>query len=427
MKLHTRMLLGVLLGIGAGVAVHELATPADVERVLPCTQAAGDIFLRLLFMLVLPLIFAALVLGVTGLGDLKSLGRVGLKTLAYTVIVSGIAVLIGVLLVNVLRPGDGMSEETRARMLAGAAERATSAAGGAAPKAGLDLLVSIVPRNPVGAAASGDMLAFMFFALLFGIGLRLTRTDAARRLEAGIQGLYDVTMTLIGMVIRLAPWGVAALLFTLTADLGVEILVQLGRYVGVVVLALALHQFVVYSLAVKLLGGMSPLVFFRGISEAMITAFSTASSNATLPTAIRVAEEKLRLPPQVSRFVLTIGSTANQNGTALFEGVTVLFLAQFYGVHLDFGQQVLVCLVCILGGIGTAGVPAGSIPVVAMILGMVHVPVEGIGLILGVDRFLDMCRTTLNVSGDLAAAVVVSRGEPRALPPGPPLGDTTAG
>jgi DAACS family dicarboxylate/amino acid:cation (Na+ or H+) symporter len=161
---------------------------------------------------------------------------------------------------------------------------------------------------------------------------------------------------------------------------------------------------------------MSPLFFFRGIEAAMITAFSTASSNATLPTALKVAEENLKLPPSVSRFVLTIGSTMNQNGTALFEGVTVLFLAQFYGVPLSIGEQITVVLICILGGIGTAGVPAGSIPVVALILGLVGVPVEGIGLILGVDRFLDMCRTTLNVTGDLAAAVVVSRGEGTAMP-----------
>jgi DAACS family dicarboxylate/amino acid:cation (Na+ or H+) symporter len=251
----------------------------------------------------------------------------------------------------------------------------------------------------------------MFFALFFGIGLSLVRSEAARRLEESIEGLYGVTMRLISIVISIAPVGVAALLFSLTAELGVEILVQLARYVGVVVLALAIHQFVVYSAAVKLLGGMSPLRFFRDVQEAMITAFSTASSNATLPTALKVAEEKLKLPPHVSRFVLTIGSTANQNGTALFEGVTVLFLAQFYGIELALGQQLVVLFICILGGIGTAGVPAGSIPVVAMILGQVGVPVEGIGVILGVDRFLDMCRTTLNVTGDLAAAVVVAKGE----------------
>jgi len=167
---------------------------------------------------------------------------------------------------------------------------------------------------------------------------------------------------------------------------------------------------------VKLLGGMSPWTFFRGIQEAMVTAFSTSSSNATLPTALRVAEEELHLPPSISRFVLTIGATMNQNGTALFEGITVLFLAQFYGVPLSLSQQLTVVIICILGGVGTAGVPAGSIPVVAMILGLVGIPAEGIGLILGVDRLLDMCRTVLNVSGDLAAAVVVSRGEEEALP-----------
>jgi DAACS family dicarboxylate/amino acid:cation (Na+ or H+) symporter len=188
--------------------------------------------------------------------------------------------------------------------------------------------------------------------------------------------------------------------------------VPLGKYVGVVLLALGLHQFGVYSLAVRFLGGMSPRVFFREIQEAMLTAFSTASSNATLPTALRVAEERLKLPPAISRFVLTIGATANQNGTALFEGVTVLFLAQFFGRDLSLTQQFTVLVVCVLAGIGTAGVPAGSLPVIAMILKMVDVPVEGIGIILGVDRFLDMCRTTLNVTGDLAAAVVISRGQP---------------
>ena len=413
LPLHTRMILGVLTGAATGVVAHVVLGPADSLAwfLHNVTQPAGQVFLRLLFMLVVPLLFSALVLGVSGLGDVRSLGRVGLKTLAYTVVVSGIAVFLGVFLVNVLHPGSGLSEATRARLLEGAAARAQSLATAQAPKTGIELLVQIVPQNPLQAAANGDFLALMFFSLCFGIGLAIVRTDGARRLEEGIQGLYDVTMRLIGMVIEVAPFGVAALLFSLTAQLGYEILAQLARYVGVVLLALALHQFVVYSLAVKLLGGMSPLRFFRGIEEAMLTAFSTASSNATLPTALKVAEENLRLPPHVARFVLTIGSTANQNGTALFEGVTVLFLAQFYGVSLSIAQQASVVLVCILGGIGTAGVPAGSIPVVAIILGMVGVPVEGIGLILGVDRFLDMCRTTLNVTGDLAAAVVVSRGE----------------
>jgi DAACS family dicarboxylate/amino acid:cation (Na+ or H+) symporter len=360
-------------------------------------------------MLVIPLIVSALALGVAGLGDVSALGRIGVKTLVYTVVVSGIAVLLGIGLVNLVRPGEGLSPDLKQLLLAQSASVPRPTA--QPDTTGIDFFVALVPANPVRAMADGDMLAVMVFAMLLGIGLALTRTDAARRFEEALQGLYDVVMRLLDLVLRAAPVGVACLLFTLTARLGYDILRQLGAYVAVVLVALAIQQFVVYSLAVRWLGGMSPRRFFRGIRSAMVTAFSTASSNATLPTALRVAEEELRLPPHVSRFVLTVGSTANQNGTALFEGVTVLFLAQFYGVTLPFSQQVMVVLICILGGIGTAGVPAGSIPVIAMILGMVGVPVEGIGMILGVDRFLDMCRTTLNVTGDLAAAVVVARGE----------------
>ena len=263
----------------------------------------------------------------------------------------------------------------------------------------------------VKAAAENTILAVMFFALMLGIGLVLTRTRATETLLSGIQGLFEVSMTLIGLVIRLAPYAVFCFMFNLAALFGWDLLRSLGNYVGVVVLALSIHMFVVYPLMLKFIAGVSPAKFFKGSQEAMVMAFSTASSNATLPVALRVAEEKLHLPKKISRFVLTVGATANQNGTALFEGVTVLFLAQFFGVDLSLMQQLTVMFVCILGGIGTAGVPAGSLPVVALICGMVGVPPEGIGLILGVDRFLDMCRTTLNVTGDLMLATLVSKGE----------------
>lgn len=406
------MVVGLAVGALAGLLAHAVVgDAAGLEWfVTTVTQPIGAVFLRLLFMLVVPLIVSALALGVAGVGDVSALGRIGLRTLLYTVAVSSIAVLLGVGLVNWLRPGDGISPEMHARL----AERAQGATPLATPpkaSIGVQFFVNLIPSNPIRAMADGEMLAVMTFALFLGVGLVLTHTEAARRFEEGLQGLYDVVMTLLALVIRMAPVGVACLVFSLTAQLGVEVVRQLGAYVAVVLLALGIQQFVVYSLSVWLFGGMSPLQFFRGIREAMVTAFATASSNATLPTALHVAQHDLGLPPHVSRFVLTIGSTANQNGTALFEGVTVLFLAQFYGVELAFGQQLMVVLICILGGIGTAGVPGGSIPVVAMILGMVGVPVEGIGIILGVDRFLDMCRTTLNVTGDLAAAVVVARGE----------------
>jgi DAACS family dicarboxylate/amino acid:cation (Na+ or H+) symporter len=411
-----RMLAGLALGVLLGVVAHVAwgDAPALLRFVRLVTEPAGKIFLRLLFVLVLPLIVSALALGVSGLGDLRSLGRIGAKTLAYTVVVSTIAVLIGVGMVNLMRPGSGLSPDLRARLLVQASAAPAPAPGTSAT--GVDFLVALVPGNVVRAMADGDMLAVMVFALLLGLGLAATRTESARRLEEMLQGLYDVTMRLLDFVIRLAPLGVACLTFTLTARLGYDILRQLGAYVLTVLLALAIQQFVIYSASVAWLGGMSPVFFFRGVREAMLTAFSTASSNATLPTALAVAERELHLPPHVSRFVLTLGSTANQNGTALFEGVTVLFLAQFYGVVLSLSQQFTVVFICILGGIGTAGVPAGSLPVVAMILGLVGIPAEGIGMILGVDRLLDMCRTTLNVTGDLAAAVVVSRGEAVPVP-----------
>ncbi len=420
-SLSVRMLAGLVAGAILGIASHILwrDAPQLAWFISHVTDPLGKVFLRLLFMLVIPLIVSALALGVVGLGDMRTLGRIGLKTLAYTVGVSFLAVLIGLTLVNVLQPGSGLSPELRATLAKNAAAGAAMMPkAGDMPKSGIELLVGIVPDNPVKAMAGGDMLAVMFFSLFLGIGLAVTRTEAASRFRDALEGLYDVVQTLINMVIQMAPLCVGALLFTLTARLGYDVLRQLGMYVLVVLLGLALHQFGVYSLSVKLLGGMSPRRFFAGVRPAMLTAFSTASSNATLPTALLVAEENLRLPPHVSRFVLTIGSTANQNGTALFEGVTVLFLAQFYGVHLALGQQLMVLMICVLGGIGTAGVPAGSIPVVMMILGMLGVPAEGIGMILGVDRFLDMCRTTLNVTGDLAAAVVVSRGEAHLAPEG---------
>ncbi len=408
-RLPLQMLVGLAAGVALGLVAHALAADAGwLEALLKyAVEPAGQIFLRLLFVLVIPLIASALMLAVADLGDLRALGRIGAKTLAYTAVVSSIAVLIGVGLVNWLEPGSGLSPELMERVR----ERATAPTAAAAGRTGVDFLVNLVPSNIVKVMAEGDMLALMVFSLLLGVGVAATRTDSARRFEEVIRGLYDVVMRLLGMVIRLAPYGVACLVFSLTARLGFEIFRQLGAYVGVVLLALALHQFGVYSLAVWWLGGMSPLRFFRGVRTAMLTAFSTASSNATLPTALLVADEELRLPSHVSRFVLTLGSTANQNGTALFEGVTVLFLAQFFGVELALGQQVTVVFICILGGIGTAGVPAGSLPVIAMILGMVGVPPEGIGIVLGVDRFLDMCRTTLNVTGDLVIATVVSRGE----------------
>jgi DAACS family dicarboxylate/amino acid:cation (Na+ or H+) symporter len=409
-RLPLQMIGGLLVGLVLGIAAHLLLGDSIFldSLVRYAIEPVGQIFLRLLFMLVIPLVVSALTLSVAELGDLRQLGRIGGKTLLYTVVVSTIAVGIGVGLVNWIQPGRGLPPEVTAHLRATTPPPASTTVG----RTGVDFVVSLVPINVVHAMSEGDMLALMVFAVIFGVGLAMTPSDAARRLEDALRGLFDVTMRLLAMVIRVAPIGVACLVFVLATRLGLEVFRQLAVYVVVVIAGLALQQFGVYSASVAWLGGMRPREFFRGAWPATLTAFSTASSSATLPTALWVAENELRLPSRVSRFVLTIGSTANQNGTALFEGVTVLFLAQVFGVELTLGQQITVAFICILGGIGTAGVPAGSIPVVAMILGIVGVPPESIAIVIGVDRLLDMCRTAVNVTGDLAAAVVVARGEP---------------
>src|SRR3990170_8856128 len=422
--LQWQMLVGFIVGLTFGLIAY--ATQRDaawVEFVTTyITGPIGQIFLRLLFMLVIPLLFSALVVGISEMGEIRSLKRVGLRTLAYTVIVSSIAVVVSLLTVNLLKPGAGVNREAAAAMLDQSSGRASEIVQSSAEQpSGIDAFITIIPSNLIEVMGSNSsILSVMFFALFFGIGLLLTDTPNSRSLQRAFEGLFDVTMRLIMIVIKLAPIAVACFMFNLAALFGWELLIRLSAYVGVVLLALGIQMFIVFPALLATLGRKSPIAFFRETQEASLMAFSTASSNATLPTSLRVAETKLGLPRRVSRFVLTIGATANHNGTAMFEGVTVIFLAQFFGIDLTIWQQVMVMLVCILGGIGTAGVPAGSLPVVALILAMVGIRPEAIALVLGVDRFLDMCRTTLNVTGDLVAAQVISAGEPEDVREGEP-------
>ena len=410
-RLQWRILIGFLLGLFGGLAVYAGARDAAwLDAVVTyVTNPIGQLFLRLLFMLVLPLLFSALVVGIAEMGEIGALKSIGLKTLAYTVVVSGIAVAVSLAVVNLLQPGAGV-DPAAARAMIG--EASAGAAGiiqkSGEAKTGVDALINIVPSNLIAAMSANDVLAVMFFALFFGIGLLLVQGPRTEPLKRVFEGVFEVSMRLIGLVIQLAPIAIFCFMFNLASQFGWELIVKLAAYVGVVLLALAIQMFVVYPALLAFLARKNPIAFFRETQEATVMAFATSSSNATLPTALRVAETRLKLPPRIARFVLTIGATANQNGTAMFEGVTVLFLAQFFGVELGLSDQLFVMLVCILAGIGTAGVPAGSLPVIALILVSVGVPPEGIGLILGVDRFLDMCRTTLNVVGDLVAATVIS-------------------
>jgi len=394
---------------GLAWAVHNIAEPV------------GQVFMRLILMVVLPLVFSALVLGVAQIGDLRRLGRVGLQTLLLTVILSASSVAIGVGLANTLRPGLHLSPERRVALRDRYTPQTAEKLGQARQTKPLrDTLLDIIPRNPLremvgavdGGSSGGGMLAVMFFALVFGIALAMA-PDRTRPLISVLEGIYDVVLVIVSWAMRLAPLGVAGLVFGVTALLGVEIVKTLSCYVLTVLAGLTLHLVGVYSLVLAVLGRTNPLRFFSRISEAMLTAFGTSSSNATLPTSLRVAEGNLGLRREIAGFVLTVGSTANQNGTALYEGVTVLFLAQVFGVDLTLTQQITVALMSILAGIGTAGVPGGSIPLVIVVLESVGVPGEGIGIILGIDRLLDMCRTTLNVTGDIAVAVCVNRLEGR--------------
>lgn len=415
LALHWLMLIGFAVGLIGGLLVN-LTLGADTAWVVWLTDNVtgplGQIFLRLLFMMVIPLLFSALVVGVAEMGDLSSLGRAGIKTLLLTILVSSIAVVIGLVMVNVFQPGRGVDPVLAQQLLDQGRDGAAGIVSGAPETIQLgDFFLDLIPSNVFTAASENQILPVMVFALFFGIGLVMAKSPATDRLQQVIEGMFEVTMKLINLFIKLAPIAIACLMFNLAALFGWDLLVRLAAYVGVAVGAMAIHMFVVYPLVIWILGGRSPIAFFKGVREPMVVAFSTASSNASLPVSLKAAEQELKLPRKIARFVLTVGATANQNGTALFEGVTVLFLAQFFGIDLTITQQIIVMLVCILGGIGTAGVPAGSLPVVAMILVMVKVPPEGIGLILGVDRFLDMCRTTLNVTGDLVLATVVSRGE----------------
>ena len=404
-----QILVGLILGAGAGVVANLLWgktwTLALVVRY--GTEPAGQMWLRALIMVVIPLVFSRLSMGVAEVGDLRKLGRVGLKALGFFLLVTTLASVLGLGLVSVLRPGTGLPAETRTRLLA--TYRPPS--GAEAPPGrqfGIQTLVNVVPRNPLGAAAQGEMLGVIFFSLAFGVALALAPSERTRALREAVRGLGEVMMVIIGLVMRLAPIGVFALLFTVTARFGLGLLERLGWYILTVVAGLAIFEFGVYPVLIKGLTGWSAWAFFRRSSPALLTAFSTSSSNATLPTTLEVCEESLGLPREVSGFVIPLGATLCMNGTALFEGVTAVFIAQVFGLHLSLASQAVVMVTAILMAVGAAGVPSGAIQVLIMVLEAAGVPGEGIALVVGVDRVLDMCRTVVNVTGDMVAATFVS-------------------
>lgn len=423
--LHTKILLGLFIGIVAGGIASVVFGSDDPELVWTVTNISaplGNLWLRLLLMIVMPLVFSALVLGVAGMGDLRKLGRVGMKTLAYTVVISAVSVVIGLGLVNLVKPGQRIDPSTASAIEAqygtAAVEKvgATTSAVEERKLKSVPLITEIVerlvPENPVSAmVGTPNLLHIMFFALVLGIAATLVPPATVAPFLGFFEALYEISVRVINGIMGMAPYAVALLVFSSIASFGMDLLVALMWFIAVVLGGLLIHGVVVYSASVYFLSGLSPLDFFRRVKTTAVTAFSTSSSNATLPTALRESREKLGVPQEINSFVLTIGATANQNGTALYEGVTIIFLAQLAGVDLSLTMQLTVAYLAILGGIGTAGVPGGSIPYIIVVLAGLGVDPALIAIILGVDRILDMCRTAVNVVGDITAATFVARSE----------------
>lgn len=416
MKQHHRLLTGFVLGVLGGLLGFYLLPARDhafMTRLTEVFTFVGAVFLRLIFMVVVPLILSALMLGVMELGKGRGLGRVAGKSLLYTILLSGLAVLIAIFTTHLFKPGVGLVFDRAALAGNSGVLKLQESVKTVTAKPWYQYLVDLLPQNPIDSAAralSGEIVALMVFALFFGWALSTVIKEDDHPLVRCLEATFQACLKIIDLAMILAPFAIFGMVFNTAYRMGAGFLGNVAYYAAVVVLGLALQFFVVYGFFLKVVAKTSPWEFWKACRDLFLYAFSTASSNATLPMSLETAELVLKLPPKISRFVLTVGATANQNGTALFEGVTVLFLAQVYGVDLSLGQQLLVVLMSVLAGIGTAGVPGGSLPLIVVLLTQVGIPAEGIGLILGVDRFLDMCRTTLNVAGDLVIAKLVSVG-----------------
>lgn len=424
MPLHTRIIIGLLIGAGTGLAINFMVggeNPNVKWVVENFTRPIGQLFLNLLLMIVIPLVFSSLVVGIAGIGDFRKLGRIGLKTFGFAVVFSAISVVIGLTLANVIKPGERVSPDVKEKLIQEFAgegakrveDQQQSAEAAKQDTALMSAIKTIVPRNIFNSISSPspNLLHIVFFAAMIGVAITLLPTQVGAPFMGLMESIFAITAKIIDIVMKFAPYAVACLLFNNISVFGLDLLQSLGWFIVTVILALAIHMFGTFSLAVAFMSKLNPLEFFRRIKTVVLTAFSTSSSNATLPTTLRVAEENLGVPREINTFVCTVGATVNQNGTALYEGVTVLFLAQLAGLDLALSVQLAVVYLAILGGIGAAGVPSGSIPFIIGILVYLELDPALIAIILGVDRILDMCRTTLNVTGDLCAATYIARTE----------------
>jgi len=423
MKLHTKITLALILGVVAGVAAHLLASATGqtwLRDALVWIEPFGNAWIRLITMVVVPLVMASLISGTASLGDITKLGRIGGKTVVYYLGTTAIAVAIGLVLSNVIAPGSHMDpsalENLRNTYLSESAGKVQLAQQAPGLK---DVILDMIPRNPIQAMASGDMLPIIFFSIFFGAAVSVLPEDRRDPVLGFVDGVNEAAMKMVHWIMLLAPYAVFALIGAVLARFGADVLKSLLVYSVTVLLGLALHVGVTYPAALRFLARVSPVDFFRRIREVPLIAFSTSSSNATLPITMETAEEEVGVSPEVSSFVLPLGATINMDGTALYQAVATMFIAQVLVGHLSLATQLGIVVTATLASIGAAGVPSAGIIILIVVLKQALPasvdPAAGIALILGVDRILDMCRTAVNVSGDLTAATVVARSEGETL------------
>jgi Na+/H+-dicarboxylate symporter len=401
------------MGLLAGVLFGVLASQCGFsDFVFSFIKPIGTAFIKLISMVVIPLVFASLLVGTSSLSDIRKLGRIGAKTVIYFLFTTVMAICIGLLLANIAKPGEGLSEQTKTELIQTGGEESGAPVDTEFKKPTIiEILLNIIPTNPVRAFVEGKMLQIILFTLLLGICLNLIPSERSQPVIKFFEGVNDLIIQMVHIIMKLAPYGVFALISAVVADFGLDVLIVLIKYSLVVVLGLIIHVVIVYSLTIKIFSKQKISAFFRGIRPAQLIAFSSASSSATLPVTMECTEKNLGVPGQISSFALPLGATINMDGTALYQGVSTVFIAQVYGMNLNPLQQLTIVLTAVLASIGTAGTPAAGVITLAIVLESIGVPLEGIALIMGVERILDMCRSVVNVTGDASCAVVVASSE----------------
>lgn len=414
MKLYTKILIGMAAGIVVGY-IYNIAGIADWAIY---TNWIGDIFIRLVKMLVVPLVLVSLVLGSASLGDIRKVGKMGGKAFGFFLFTTAVAAMIGLAVANVFQPGAGLPEEQRQQLEAQYESQAAEKAAGSAEMESkstfenvISLFVRLVPTNPFQSLSEGDMLGVIFFSLFLGICMTLIDPAKAAPLIKAFDGLNDAIIKMVTLAMETAPYGVFALMLGVVADLGLDILLLLIKYAMVVLVGLVLHISITHFSFITFYVKQSPLKFIQAIKESIVMGFSTSSSSATLPISMDVAQNNLGVSKEVSSFVLPLGATINMDGTAVYQAIAALFIAQVYGMDLSFAAQLTIILTATLASVGAAGVPGAGMITLALVLGAVGVPATGIALIFGLDRILDMCRTVVNIFGDLTLTTIMAKSE----------------